>query len=199
MSSASAETITYEFSGTIDMVDDFLSDLFQVGDPITGFFTYEADAVDLSRGPEVGSYIGSLLSFELNVAGYTAASGSVPGDIVAHDDRRSSSPIPHWDSYTAVAIVRGDTLGDGSISAMLAALQMLDSDGDALQNTGLTPPRLDNFSDPLVTIDFLGGGSGMLSRITGRLTELELVPEPIHATLWWLVPWLVARQISNRG
>ena len=75
----------------------------------------------------------------------------------------------------------------------LAALQILDLDGDAVTSDVIFPPTdLSLFSDPLITIDFTPVGSSQ-NRIWVDLNSLRQVPEPNWFVIWLIAPLFAAR------
>jgi hypothetical protein len=129
--------------------------------------------------------LGSVESFEFEIGDYAGAqTGLLLGDIEVIDGNVIAPlPLPHRDAYTVVSFVSGAQVE--GFDLLLGALQILDFDGDAITGDAITPPALDLFSDPLITIDFTPVGSEQ-NRIWASLTRLELVPEPSSAMLGWL-------------
>ena len=59
--SAVAQEATYSFDGVIDIASPFLGDRFQVGDLVTGSFTFDSGQADGQPGdPTLGSYVASV-------------------------------------------------------------------------------------------------------------------------------------------
>lgn len=181
--SLNAQSISYSFEGVVETPSPFLGDRFQVGDPVTGSFTYDSSTPDGQPGNmSVGSYLGSIEAFDFQIGDYSASISPVIHGDIRVDDRTTivPNPRPHRDAYTAVALMSGEQVE--GFDLLLASLQILDFDGDAITDDPITPPQLDLFSDPLITIDFAPVGSDQ-NRIWASLTSLQQVPEPASVAL----------------
>jgi hypothetical protein len=63
--------VVFEFTGQVAAVTPAFASIVEVGDPASGRFRYDTDAVDMDPDPTVGQYVGG--SFVLSIGSYTTA------------------------------------------------------------------------------------------------------------------------------
>lgn len=161
MSSAEAETIS--FSGRVDTVPEPLMPTIQPEMTITGFYTFDESLA-------VSDFLSSVTDFQMVIGDYSVAQDptAIRGDI-------SLKP----NEFTVVSIASGNVIA-GEFTPLLMALQ-LGSSSAKVDTTSPIPPPIEDFDNPLWTLDF--SSTGLPIRVAGTIETLQ-VPEP--SPLWLL-------------
>ena len=180
---AQATIITIGITGIVDYVEDlgegdgYLGGLINVGDSITGYYTYDTDTPDtnpLSYGGDYEYYsspFGIFLTIEsfnfrtdLNNVNFLI---EITNDYPPNDDYllRSVSNLP---------------LSNGSPVEAIS-WWLYDPNGSAISSTELlaTAPILSDWQINLLRIE-----TDRAYRIDGRVTEVEVIPEPMSLLLF---------------
>jgi hypothetical protein len=184
---ASAQVITFNFTGTISPVSGGPRvGPFVDGQTVSGSFTFESVAVDQDPSLVVGLYE-NVTSFNISIpdAGYfaTASPGSRPGFVEVLDNQdgmrdRYVVSMTAPDQSLSGTPVAGATLN--RLAIVLRDRTTLALSSDALP---LVPPSLSAFPDGTFFLGFSGGFGS--TEMGGTLTSLTLaettVPDQIEA------------------
>jgi len=169
VTSSHANTQTFFYTGAVTDVPTQLSGSFNVGDPISGSYSFDTTVAPSVAGDGSKTYH-SVSDFNIDVGGFQATMSSVSlGDISVVND------IGGEDRYSVVGLSAGTTTS--GFSPQLHALQLTDSGGSAFSGDALPvlPFNPSVFDSPLITLDF--GDGANLVRLEGELLTLQ-VPEP---------------------
>lgn len=167
--SATAAELTYLYEGTVTTVPSELAGAFDVGDRISGSYTFEDSSTSSNAANGEVTYTFSVTAFPMNIDGYSLSNPS-NGDVSIGDN------VAGKDSYTVVSLSGGGT-PIGGLAPVMHALQLADSTGSALSSTAIsTLVNPADFDNPLITIDFGDGVNH--ARLEGQLNSVNAVPEP---------------------
>jgi PEP-CTERM motif-containing protein len=162
-----AAPITFNFQGTVELVDQSLTGAFAIGQLLSGSYTFES--ATLGSGATPTSY-DALTGVSFTIGSYLATSDGSVSEIAVQND-----PTLDFYDVTVQALVGGSVGGD---LPNTFAIRLQDFTGLALNSEDLptTPPPLAQFP---VTQWFLQFDSG--AQVEGSLTSLTQatsVPEP---------------------
>jgi len=135
---ADAFVVTYNFSGTVTIVDPFLAAYFSVGDPVSGSVSFESTTPDTQVDPSIGYYSSAVSSFSVTVVHGTPYTASAAfGHIVVENDLL---PLPVVDTYfvTDAGTGTGPMLGTDFFFAGMQ-LSMEDTDATVYSSDALPP------------------------------------------------------------
>jgi hypothetical protein len=198
---ARGELITFEFSGTVTSVSvspDYQSfDFPDVGDPFTGFYTFDSDAHDSANSPEQGTYYTVLPERAIVVSiGEIQFEGSANGILTFQNYYGVGDWIPN------IEITSDPTLGttlDHNNFSLIVRKEELFSDPNVLP---LTPPSLVGAEEASLIMDL--DDADDLSpfpevSIMATLESLRIVPEPSGIALTAIVLlFLLQRRLQQR-
>ncbi len=157
-SHAEAAIVIFQFEGVVTIVPTELSSEFQVGEAIRGTYAFES-----TTPPSVnGDFSSAVVSFDGSVGDYKFSTAGL-GDIALNG------------GYMVVGLTEANNIG--SYSTLVHAIQ-LRGGSLPLGVLPLVPPDLNQFSERLFTLDYLDFDSGLLSRLTGQIDSIAIVPEP---------------------
>jgi hypothetical protein len=185
-SAAFAGTITFSFAGQIDFVDPALSTSFGIGDPLSGEFVFDSNAVASANCLDIPlkSYCTPYESSLQHVSGTLGDSYHFTGNVFVAlvtppaglPDTWGvvANPPLHLSSLAGPA-VNGDPL-------FFFSLNLGDPSGTALGND-LVPPVFENYAERQFMLGFLGAEG--LEFVGGSISSLAAtgVPEPASAVL----------------
>jgi hypothetical protein len=136
---ASAELLTWEFSGELEFVDPSLEETFSVADPFVVFITFDPNTPDDEPSSPSGVYSGAINSFIATVEGYSI---SLPDGFIQVTNS----------SFDLFSFLAEDPNGlpappIGIFELVLAAVQLQDPNATALDSDEipLTPPDPSEF------------------------------------------------------
>jgi hypothetical protein len=141
---AVAGPITFRFEGAVIRVDAALDSRFQIGQPISGLYSFDLDAPDTRLDdPRLGFF--DYLDFEYRIGDYE---GAAPIGRILVVDR--GPPRDYFDIYRVQNLrFQGPVFGDivNELAPIEASFQLSDETGLALANDGLpaAPPDPDDF------------------------------------------------------
>ena len=184
-----AVPITTDFTGTIYSVGASISgDGVNVGDLVTGQFSYESTAPDSNPDANYGNY--AALSFSIMFgAGFSATSSST-GITVQNDRQNGSATLPADGLITHANTVSGGTLNGRSIDAFQFGLRKENIAGhlwaddflpDAADWAGVSLADINAPSWHWMQFDMMSDDSIFDSQIRWDITsagETSPVPEP---------------------
>jgi hypothetical protein len=167
---ARADLITFQFEGIVTSVVELTG--FNVGDPISGTYTFESTTSDLFLADlTLGGYLGAVTDLSFVVSGYTGSFGPGFNAINIGNPFGASGDIYQVNSGFTGASVSG-------FDPEFFALDIRDSTGTALSSDLLptTPPNLALFDTRVITLGFEDDeDSGF---VIAQLTSLTRVPVP---------------------
>lgn len=198
---AAAAPITFEFTGSVDLVNSNLAPTFSSGQSISGSYTFESATPN--QASTVGSYP-ALTSFEIDVGGYVATSTS--GKISVFND----FGINGTDSYqVSTRPLSGsgdpDTLSGADVNGLsLFSVTMVlqSSTGTALNNFDLpvTPPNLADFDQVFVNLGFNLIPNGLATvRLSLDSLTLANVSQPVPAPSMMLVGLMLVATLRKKA
>jgi len=189
-----ASLITFSFEGSIKSMSDSLNSYFEIGQTMSGSYTFDSNTPDTHTSSEYGNYHESIIDLEVTVGDktYTDIPGSSGGDnIIQVKDQTDTYPKdPSEDRYWVNMVVDGPNLGSfGFIQPDYFRLCMEDPTAEAFINTNLplTPPDKDDFNYNNMWLVFTEYGNSR--HITAELTSLSAVPIP--SAVWLLGSGLI--------
>jgi PEP-CTERM motif len=170
---AGAYQITFNFSGYIYAVDPSVSGTFNVGQSVTGFFTFNSEAAGQSFSPgkvldpSITYYPRALTAFQATIAGYSVGLGGENRIFVINNDAAGRdrylaellapsganvAGLPVSDFFLSFQDFYGTTINDGSLPLSPAILGNFPSAAGALDFvTGINPKNRVTFSINSVT------------------------------------------------
>ncbi|MEM6503843.1 MAG: PEP-CTERM sorting domain-containing protein [Planctomycetota bacterium] len=174
-----------QFTATLNEVSAQLSDGFNVGETVVGFYQFDETTLDSNDSAFLADYL-AIDDFRVEFSGgYTASATS--GEIEVDDFTTST------DTYLARSLgpVTGTTVSGSSPVSM--RIELLDLSATAFDSDAL-PLSLDltDFDIREFTIFFSAG------QITGELTSLSIVPEPASFILIGLGALLIGARPRGR-
>lgn len=185
---AHAAPVTYQFGGTLTLVDPALSAEIFNGTLFQGSFTFDSATVDSDPNPTRGVYApGPAFSLVVGGLSYSRNSGS-PGSVMVENEF-----FPSVDRFSVSA---GNNITGPQILGYAATgifLFLDDYSGTALNSDGLllSPPNLGDFDIARFQMGFRGFRDDLfmqLAQIAGSLTYLREeritnIPEPASLAL----------------
>jgi hypothetical protein len=187
--SVKAEIIKIGLTARVDSVGDpynLLENKIQVGDIITGFYTYDSLTPNSSAWPlyeGAYQYTTAPYGMSLMVGGVTFQTDPANVDFLIDIANVNGEP-----DYCTVHSNNNLVVGDG-LSVDQMHWQLDDYSGTAISSTELplVPPDLSKWSNRLSIMGglypFPPGGGKTLFGINGHVTDVYLVPEPLSVCL----------------
>jgi hypothetical protein len=193
---AKAELITIAISGHVTAVNDMYSNLnsqINIGDAITGTYTYDSAIADAAPSPESGLYYnaGNPCGISLYIDGFDFKTDPTNVDfLVSIGNWATGDKTYVLRSYNNLPLSSGDPI-------VHILWQLNDSTGTALSSDDLplTAPDLSKWNVNGLTIDIARGGTGT---IQGIITSAVLVPEPCSILLFLAGGIVFRRQKRTR-
>lgn len=184
MTPAAADTITVEVSGTVDYVNDhnnILGGTFQVGQPVSGTYTYDTNVVDQDPSSEYGRYEQNPadLAIQLDVGGTSVGTNAQPTSAAfAIVDVADS---PWYDGLHIASLDNNKPLPSGA-SVDHIGFDFYDPTGAALASDAIvtTAPSLEAFQDANIHIGGQDTWSGGWYDLSVKISAVRVVggPEP---------------------
>jgi hypothetical protein len=175
-------TVTFEFGGYLDSVDESLAGVFAVGDPFFGSLTYDLDAPDQAESDTYGIYENVIaLSCTINGTHSATATGG-----------QCNFPIGAVLDF----IVEDGFAGDpaAGMTPQFVNIPLSERAGDPLFDTDEMPgnpfPSMLDFSNARFRIRF--GPTWNENEVEGRIT-LDGPPTPVAAATWGQVKAIFGR------
>ena len=169
---ATAATIQYSFTGTVDTVNSQLSSTFNTSQLMSGLMTVNTSDTNVPSS-SIGNY--AITSFSLNIGGYTATMGTsgqveIRNGLHGLDGFNATVNAPNGLNVNSLAprIFEIPLFGPSSIFS-----------NDALPTT---PPSVSAFSN--FNQWRLAFGPGLGRRVSGIVTNLTAVPLPTAVILF---------------
>ncbi len=193
---ASADTITYEWSGNITSVDAALGSYVSTTDSASGTITIDdAGATDTAASATLGRYAGQV-TYTLTL-GTGTWSGSWRVDV--RDDYKVNAADTEHDGFV-FATAGGDTISGTTFGALTAKSAGIDD--RAASTTVWSTDSIDELFT--LTLSDWPSVTGALSFSDGSLirfdvTSLTAVPEPASVALVGLGGLLLAAAARRRG
>ncbi len=184
---AQATWITIGITGIVDSVEDlgpgdgYLDGLVNVGDSITGYYTYDADTLDSNPLPDVGDYLhnSAPAGIFLTIGPFEFKTDPENVDFVVEieNDYPWIDPDINWDGYL-LRSYNNLSLSNGTVVNHIS-WQLDDFSGNALSNDSLptTAPVLEDYPDSWTGVIITGGDRDSM-QIISSINSVELVPEP---------------------
>jgi hypothetical protein len=196
--SASAEIVTIGLTAEItyiDPYDEWLNEQFDIGDIITGGYTYDTDTWDTNPSGSVGDYIhtSSPYGINLSINGFTFQTD--PANVyflVEICDNHLSSDHYLLISYANLPLPNGFCVGQIS-------WQLDDSSGTALSSTDLPtiPPVLEQWQS-VYGLRIIFGEKSAGPLLQGEVTSVQLLPEPCILIMLALGSAVLLRQQNSQ-
>ena len=174
-----AATVSYDFSATITIRSDaggfFGGTILQVGEVLTGTFSYDSGAVDIASDPSLGSFLSGSLAFSGAGASYGSAGAIVTvSDSTLGDDFDIRGTIPQ--PFPALS-------AQGFANVLLQ-----DPAGDVFSSDALPLAlNLASFEHAFFFYRIIPDGGGANSVVRADITALTptaAVPEPTSLLLF---------------
>src|SRR5262245_25073811 len=168
---ATAATIQYSFTGTVDRVNSQLSSTFNTSQLMSGLVTVNTS--DTNAPSNIGNY--AITSFSLNIGGYTATMGT-SGQVEIRNG------FPGLDGFN-VTVNAPNGMNVDSIAPRIFEIPLL-GPSSIFSNDALptTPPSVSAFSN--FNQWRLAFGPGLGRRVSGIVTNLTAVPLPAAVILF---------------
>ena len=179
---AQAAPITFEFSGSVTSVPSELGGTFSTGDALTGSYTFESSASDLTPlSTSQGVYDSPSGGMQVTIGTSTASSTGLRIGVLDNSIG--------LDAYQFVSRVGfSHTLSGASVSGFdleQLSFTLLDDTQTALNSDALPlmPPNLSDFSTSVFSLGFREASTQSLKFVNGNLTSITVpttkpVPEP---------------------
>lgn len=169
---ADASQITFNFQGTVTVVNPALSGTFSPGQTISGNYTFESTTADIAPGdPNFGGYPGASTNLSFTVGGYTGSFGSSGFNAINVGLSFASA----FDIYQVNIPFTGAAVAGFTPDEF--ALDIRDTDQTAFANDSLpsTPPNLALFEQKTITLLFNPATGGDAVAV---VASLQQIPEP---------------------
>ena len=185
---ASAELVTFSFSGTITLVDDVNSNFgggVRVGDVFTGTLVYDTATIDGLSDPGMGRY---LYANRLTNTPFVAPLGlTVRVGSLTFQPSYSTSAFTVWTSDnqpTTIPGVDGDGI-EADQSTSLTTLALLDRSQKVFSSDALPSGlKASDFTEGMFRVQVPGGGPFGVIALEGSLNLGDAaVPEPASVVL----------------
>jgi len=173
-----AEIVTIELTGQVTYVDEYsttLQQLFHIGDPVTGTYTYNTDAFDRNPRSSVGDYHYDAEPYgvKLEIDGFSIQTDPENVDFLL--EVGNNHAYSSWDHYLVYSY-NNKPIPNG-MTVWFIAWNLRDSSGTALTNDALPQlaPSLGDWDYNELRVDFgLKGGS----TVGARITSVQVIAEP---------------------
>jgi hypothetical protein len=175
-------TVTFEFGGYLDSVDESLADVFEVGDPFFGSLTYDLDAPDQSGSDTYGIYE-NVIAFSCTINNTHSATAT---------GGQCNFPLGVMLDF----IVEDGFAGDpaAGMTPQFVNIPLFERSGDPLFETDEMPgdpfPSMLDFSNARFRIRF--GPTWNENEVEGRMT-FDGPPTPVAEATWGQVKALFGR------
>ena len=176
---ASANTVTFGFSGNLSNVSNDLFPSFNTGQTLTGFYSFDSTTPDSNPSANRGQYNGTISSLTVTVGSYTATLGTLGDNFIQVRNLPNNN-----DRYEVRAPLTGPSLVNAGDTFTPVRFRIELKDGNAFSSDTLptTPPSLSSFAQNQFRIVFTDGHGN--DRIKGSLTSLVAVPLPASILLF---------------
>jgi len=176
-------TVTFEFGGHLDSVDESLAGVFEVGDPFSGSLTYDLDAPDqLPDNEEYGIYH-NVVAFSCTINGTHSATAT---------GGRCNFPVGLLLDFLVDEGFTGDAAA--GMLPQFVNIPLTERSGDPLFDTDEMPgapfPSMLDFDNARFRIRF--GPTWNENEVAGRIT-LDGPPTPVAETSWGQVKAIFGR------
>lgn len=174
---ASADTITVSFTGTVDFVASDLSSGFTVGDPVSGTFQYSSTLTDLlPADPVFGLYLGAD-AFAFDFGGYVATAAAGGSAVEVQNDNNGGA----FDLFKGSKTCNGTCTAAAVDEFTLQGLTFLLSGSPTIFPNDSLPTSLDltDFAQRNASLEFTNGVTGpVVAALIESMTVTVTVPEP---------------------
>jgi hypothetical protein len=180
--SASATSITYNFTGTVDAVDPALASEFAIGDTLTGSYTFESTTAARAGSNSNSAVFDALTSLQFQIGSYFASSLASPEIQVDNDPGAG-----FHDRYGVLSRASEGLTGPSVGGAALDAFSFrLDDATDTVFSDALILPTslaLPSFTSTAFFLFFVDD-ERRLSIVSGSLNTLDQTPLPAALPLF---------------
>ncbi|MBX9625071.1 MAG: PEP-CTERM sorting domain-containing protein [Gemmataceae bacterium] len=180
--------ITFQFTGTVDFVDEALSGTFAVGDKLTGSYTFDSTTAARAGSNANFAVFDALTALNFSVSGYSAASAGAPEIQVDNDP-----PAPDVDRYAVVSRASDGLTGPpvNDLELNFFGFRLDDSTNTVFSDARILPTTLDlsDFDNRRFFIFFEDGGDNgteatyVVSGTIDSLRQPAATPEPASLAL----------------
>lgn len=193
-----AAPVTFQFKGTVTSVSAALSPPFNIGDTLSGSYTFESTTAPRGGSNATTAVFDALTSLTLTIGGYTASSNAA-----AEIQTGNRDDIAEFtDRYFVLSRASEGLSGPNVGSALLVAFgfRIDDSTGNVFASALDLPTTLDlsDFDATDFGLDFELDGEPV--RVGGFLTRIGLpVPAPGMVALFGLATLLAGGLVRRRA
>ena len=180
--SANASLITFNFTGTVTLVESPLGGTFSLGQTLSGSYTFDSSIAATGASTSNFAVFNALTSFNFSIGGYSASSSGAPEIQVDNDPG-----APNHDRYAIVSQASNGLTGPDVSSLALNTFGFrLDDSTDSVFSNALILPTALNFSDFTSSsfFVFFTNSAGALSIVSGTLTDVSAAPLPATLPLF---------------
>ena len=189
--SSNAQTLTVEFTATVNLVDDYgnaLGNAIKPGDQITGTYTLDTTMIDQSTNPEFAHYtspppLAPGLGFNLNLPNLTYTQTNHTADLNVH-----IYDGPTFEHYTVISCCAAGSLSNGAVLEHVM-MDLVDPMGNTLNAAELQTDLaiLNALPEKRLFLDGVGM-NGAYYHVEAAVTQLTLPgaictapPEPTNS------------------
>ena len=171
-----AETILYQFRGTVTSVPAGYDSTISSGDAVVGQFSFDSTAADTLPGDHTtGNYIGSVIDWSAQFGDYNTAQhpNRILGDVIVQNNASPTVWTLDGDYFGVAALPTGAAIQ--GVEPTLFSLQLFDATGSAFSDIALplSPPNLAAFSLREAWLVFDHGNT-----VKASIDSMSIVPEP---------------------